>query len=957
MKSRKMKKLVSVAFTFCAAALYAELPDPLVWFKMDSVSGTTVPDASGNKRNLSLTGGIRLVDDAEFGKVLEFSGGANDRGNFTCPALTARTISCWFWRDRTDSDELTGNYPYLYMDISGVGVNWGKNGNGISYTQSSQNINGIDISRGSWHHLALVVTDKGNNTAGVSIYQDGVLAKSGDKTVTWASKASAGIIGNNWNPYGRPLKGRMCDFRVYDQVLSGAQINELVADGMAKREPCLISRWPFDVVNDEGGTKTTPEVTGRGTKMTLGSGMSLTDDAIDGKALRFYSATAAGIGASSSVPLPLYGYTWTCWVRRSSRSVELNAVSANPYPRFIVMGNGTYVQFPGSTAPAGRTVAVNASRQSTSTVTTSSDYGVAQADTWCHLAFVCRADSMVEGSRTGIVDVYADGEPVATYAKHNSFVYSDVFIAANDTLILGNTGIGNNRYFCGDMDDLRLYDGALSAAQVRSVYRGLATVSAGADATVKGTKAWLCGSVGANAGGLRTGFAGSYAWTLVSAPAGGEGATIETPQGTISRVSLPVEGAYTFRLTISNLGEEKHDDVVITRNDAAGTVPVTPTITPEDKDASVRASLKTDLGYVWRLEGADAVTVAGTANFTDAQYVSGKVGLGVKAVGHKAYFDTKKTAFPGEEGGTANTASTWPFVTVSAWVYTDSANTTNRWFGAQVVGKKETFGLRYQEKTEGIHNTRQQGYTIYQQGVGGTRTLVHYPAPAVSPEGCWLHLCAVVDRKNGTAMELWYDGVKQTETSHTGGSAGRYNANPIVIAGMPYAEVQNNSHDNRWNNYNAYLPTAKPYSAVTPSQNYSRAFPGIVDEVRIWKRKLSAEEIQCLAKYPDLESNAGPSATIEVEGKTWVRQPKEVVSVAFSDRLPETGKLVYEWRVISENANQVSIADATAASTEMTFAKDGVYTLQLKVFDGERTFYSIPKDIVVNRPGFTLFVR
>lgn len=635
---------------------------------------------------------------------------------------------------------------------------------------------------------------------------------------------------------------------------------------------------------------------------------------------------------------------------------------------------------------------------------------------WHHIAFTVTDASPAQ------VTIYVDGRQVASASK------SITWVDGVSTAYLGNINNSTGRPFKGRIADFRVYGSALTAEQIARLYSGPASVSAGADFTVCGERATLRGTVGANAGnGFAAGYAGAAAWSLVSAPPGGEGAAIHNPAAAATTVDLPVPGAYVFRLAVSDLGASRSDDVTVTRvaelaaNAApsvsisapaaattAGGAALAATVSddglpapascrvwwsvksgpggawfdPQDA-ASTRVSfgapgayvlsctaddgarrstadvaitatgdidgstLTNGLGRSWSMDGLDSNWGRNNADdpWESIAQRSGVEGLATAFNGHKPFVGTGVTAFPGEEGGANNTASTLPFLTVSAWVYVDPAS-TNNWFGATVVGKHQTFGLRYKEKAYGTWGDQQQGFTIYQQGAGGSTTLFHYPAPTPAPEGRWMHLCAVVDRAAGTAMELWYDGVQQTASSSSGGAAGRYNASPITIGGMPYSTVAAGSTGaTGYNDYNVFYPSTAHNSATVVGQEYSRTFPGAIDEVKIWNRKLSGAEIRYLASHPDMGADRGASVQAPSVPNHAAQGRFPVAAVAFADTLPTGASLTYRWEEISGRSTDVAFDDATAASTTATFAKSGTYVLQLSVSDGVRTVHSLPCEI------------
>lgn len=77
------------------------------------------------------------------------------------------------------------------------------------------------------------------------------------------------------------------------------------------------------------------------------------------------------------------------------------------------------------------------------------------------------------------------------------------------------------------------------------------------------------------------------------------------------------------------------------------------------------------------------------------------------------------------------------------------------------------------------------------------------------------------------------------------------------------------------------------------------------------------------------EVYAGPDAQLDEQGGTMT------LNGAVSDDGKPTGKLSHTWSVIQGDAGAVSISDPSALQTQATFAKPGVYILQLEANDGE----------------------
>lgn len=1065
----KWEKLVFAAVAFCAAALYADLPDPMVWFDVNKAANGKVPDASGNGCDLTLSPSVEIVDAGFLGKVLKVTGQTSDYATFSCPVVTNTTVSFWMCRDAQDGASV-GAYPYvLNTGFSGYGINYSKNQSTLSVidqwdkpTGGSQlSFSSVAVSREVWHHVVFTIertmAEDGQSASFKCVYYlDGGAKLTSTLTATTVNPRNSSVANvcllNNAVNGERATSGKFADFRFYDVALDADQVMELARGGLAEKR--LVLRYAFDEVSeavDGDGRHTTPDAVGFGSTMTLGKNMTLVDDGVEGKALRFMSTTEVGAKVVAP-PIPLTERTLSVWIRSSIRRTEMNAILKNPYPRLIdglTTSNGGYGQFSGSDTlgryfsfmPAGCGTAGKAA----------TSYAIVDHEVWGHLAIVEHCDA--EGN--GLSEIYVNGKKISDSGFPKSYAFQT--LPGSISFFLGNcNSFSGDRYFCGDMDEFRLYNYALSDDEVRRLYSGLAKISAGDDFTVAGTRGLLHGTVAANAGdNFRKGYAGELAWTLVSAPAGGEGAEILQPASALTDVTLPVSGEYVFRLTISDLGVSKSDDVTVTcvAPDAGNIAPtvsvvasksavmrpdpvtLTATVTDDDKPAPAKTrvrwakvsgpdgvwfepddaavtkvsfgaqgayrlvclasdgqaesakeveivvsdpadgkNLSTDLLRYWSLDGqvyphfTDPV-YTGANNATAPDYVKmrflpGKVGNALRAYAYSgtgAYLDTGAPV--GEEAAVSTDGSSPPkndYLTISAWIYIDPADTNlvnGRICGASVVGQSHTLGLRYNEKFSPGAAINEGGFTLFQQGRGGSApdggisySMVHYPAPNPSPVGRWMHICGILARtvSNSSLWEMWYDGVKQTASSTSGNNRGRTNTNKLLIGGMNYTATTKSSGD-----YNSN------WQIGSSDEYYSRTFPGLVDEVRIWKRKLTADEIRYLAANPIIGENKGPSVEpAETDDAHPVaRTATGVSAVAFADKLPAGGALTYEWSVVKGDAACVTFGTPSAATTTFTAMKKGEYVVQLKVSDGERAVYSKPLALTVEGRGMVLLLR
>ena len=277
----------------------------------------------------------------------------------------------------------------------------------------------------------------------------------------------------------------------------------------------------------------------------------------------------------------------------------------------------------------------------------------------------------------------------------------------------------------------------------------------------------------------------------------------------------------------------------------------------------------------------------------------------------------------------------------SAWIYHDPADTNNSKC-ATIVSVPYTLGLWYNCEN-GVN-----GFSMYQQVLGGTAAgngnIDEYAMPSVNPEGKWTHVYALFDRTTGyqsNTSELWIDGVKMTNRTKHGMGGGRVReAENIMIGGHKKNGDGANGHFKDENgNY------------------YSRSFPGIIDEVRMYNRKLSAAEIKFLAANPVVDVNHAPVASLAKDTASAISRRQLALVAHIGDDNDAISSLSGHWEVIAGDENAVAFGDATSAETTFTAKKKGTYTLAYVVSDGVHTTYSEPMEIVVERAGMVMKIK
>ena len=304
------------------------------------------------------------------------------------------------------------------------------------------------------------------------------------------------------------------------------------------------------------------------------------------------------------------------------------------------------------------------------------------------------------------------------------------------------------------------------------------------------------------------------------------------------------------------------------------------------------------------------------------------------------YVDTQMTL----QETTSDTAYSMPderYRAFSLWMYHEPSDTNNSKC-ATLVSVPYTLGLWYNCE-EG-----KNGFSLYQQILGGTASgfgnVDEYAMPSVNPEGKWTHVYALFDRTTGyksNTSELWIDGVKMSNRIKHGMGGGRVRTGTdgyIMIGG----------HKKNGDNDNGHFKDAE-------GNYYSRTFPGVIDEVRMYNRKLTEAEIKYLAANPVVDVNMPPVAGAYAKSATAIsRRALEIAGVKTNGDL--TGaELSGGWEVLAGEG--VIFGKNDLGEDTFTAKKAGVYSIVYVVSDGVHTTYSEPMEMVVERAGMVMRIR
>jgi hypothetical protein len=325
---------------------------------------------------------------------------------------------------------------------------------------------GTMLDAGTWYHLAFVYDSAGPE----QIYVDGVLQVSEDVvTGTLHANVQPVRIGAYiWDPagYQKYFAGSIDDVRVYNRVLTQAEVETVMSGG-----PLIIAHWPFD----EGAGNTAADIVG-GHDGTLKGGVAWAGEGspVNGDALSFdgYSdgvshATDPGtINWVSVDPFDVVGpgITLAAWIRPEGFGIgDARIVTKQKTWSSIDIWWMLSTYDPDGTGLRMRLKTDDGGADNgTTTLFSDSDTGYLEAGVWSHVA------ATYDGSK---MRLYHNGVEIMSTDKTGTIQTDPTVAVAIGNGPLGDPG-GLRAPFHGLIDDVRIYNEALTQAEIETIKNG-----------------------------------------------------------------------------------------------------------------------------------------------------------------------------------------------------------------------------------------------------------------------------------------------------------------------------------------------------------------------------------------------------------------------------------------------------------------------------------------------------
>ncbi len=439
------------------------------YWPLNEGSGTVLRDQSGGNNTATLTS-PSWSTSGKFGKALSFAG-SPQIASTSLAFPSSGSISVWVfptsyadWVSPAGWKVLaTSHNGYALIDEGGSGTP----GRWRAVFQPTGDATELDIvalqniTQNTWQHVVMTWSKSGT-TYTVKLYLNNVLQGSG----TWVGATTPNIghfhFGNSGDYPDNYFLGKVDDVRVYNYAMTPAQISIIYKVGTPATtighsnnvtlSTGLVGYWPFDGNTTNWATGRTSDLSSNGVNGSL-VGLSTTTSSVAGKiggALKFSSATAQEVSLGTTPANLTFAYSQpfsiSLWAKPSAtvgsgvfnRMVSTSATS-NKFEYFVMANNNAFSFNVGKNGIGDASVA-------------GSTFTLGQ---WYHLVGVYNGTN---------INFYINGVSVGTAA------YTFGALSNPDGILsIGGGGAAGNT-FDGSIDDVRIYNRALSASEVAQLY-------------------------------------------------------------------------------------------------------------------------------------------------------------------------------------------------------------------------------------------------------------------------------------------------------------------------------------------------------------------------------------------------------------------------------------------------------------------------------------------------------
>jgi hypothetical protein len=426
------------------------------YWSFDEGTGTLAGDASGNGNTGTLTNGPTWTT-GKLGKAINFDG-VDDYVNISSPSLgNTYTFSAWVrvstYAGAPIQFPIFGEYTgsgdtknYLYIDTVGR-----KLGLDQYLPSSGMAISSTTINAGVWYFV--VATQTAPNQR--NLYVNGVLEATANEVYSGGAP-TIWTIGKRADSSAYYFNGQLDEVRIYNRALSGTEITNLYNLGAEKLNVSpvsnltsgLVGYWTFDGkdtpwTSSSAGTAT--DRSGNGNTGTL-TNMSRATSPVSGKLGQALNFDGVDDYASTPLDLTSSSFTLSAWVKSTNtanngdrRTFLSKRGAGDEWILYQDLGVNQTIRFTGWDSGGAGTKGVGGTTNFV-------------ANQWYYVVLT------YDGTTT---NMFINGVLEGTTSAGNPI---------RDTVNTVVIGKENLRPWSGSLDEVRIYNRALSATEVQSLY-------------------------------------------------------------------------------------------------------------------------------------------------------------------------------------------------------------------------------------------------------------------------------------------------------------------------------------------------------------------------------------------------------------------------------------------------------------------------------------------------------
>ena len=456
------------------AQLYQFNPNPVAYWSFDEGVGTTAYDKSGNNYNAGLINGASWTT-GKYGKGIKLTQANSqyvDAGNILSPGSNDFSISLWFNQNSTCTGEcILYNKESLYEAGNTAG-----GGNNVVYAWQPlwgwMGGSNFPVVPNTWQYLTVTYDHQTRK-----MYKNGVFVYSDAQTANIGSNSNRFTIGARGGGSNGYFNGLIDEVKIYNYAISQKQIiSDMNAGHPNVGSPIAsaIAHYKFDegygtIANNSGSVGSTINGNISGTSMP-----TWTNDGKYGKALNFYNTNyLAKINLGKDIPTQMTSdFTVSAWIR--FKSISPSGSDTGILSRYNNSTDGQFL-FGYRNASGAKGISLYLFSSSTQQDNYRTNWDP-QVETWYHVVGVYKASQYVKIYVNGILDY-----------QRTSGVFSSLDSKTSIDLQIGN--YSTNKAFPGLIDDVKIYNYALTDDEIKLDYQHGASTNIGVLSTNTGSTA------------------------------------------------------------------------------------------------------------------------------------------------------------------------------------------------------------------------------------------------------------------------------------------------------------------------------------------------------------------------------------------------------------------------------------------------------------------------------------